>query len=83
MFLTLSQMTTDCQCCYCLLLSFHNNTTVTTVLAVPASDWSPGLHPRLSLVRPSLSWPLSSHLSASNVNTDGSKSSNIAQLNSS
>ena len=54
MFLTLSQMTTDCQCCYCLLLSFHNNTTVTTVLRRPGLglvSWPPSS----PLIGPSLS----------------------------
>ena len=54
MYLTLSQMTTDWPCCYCLLLSFHNNTTVLSQSSgVLLSYWSAGLHAGLSLVPPS------------------------------
>ena len=76
------QMTTDdCQCCYCLLLGFHNNTTVLSPGLLLVS-WPPSSLP----IGPFLSflWPLSSHLSASNVNTDSRGASpehNIAQLN--
>ena len=53
MYLTLSQMTTDWPCCYCLLLSFHNNTTVLSQSSgVLLSHWSAGLHAGLPLVPP-------------------------------
>ena len=70
------QMTTDCQCCFCLLLGFHNNTTVLSP-GLGLDSWPPSSLP----IGPSLSflWPVSSQLSASNVNTDWRQSKSWAQ----